>query len=359
MTVIKNDTALLERVDREKREQKVVELEGLVGGLECVVINTEINHHEEAAQELLNYTGFKFKEAFKDTHFKTIVLACEGSADIMVRSRLDDLDPFTDYNRNPRSYRTPHTRMETFIFVTTDINKYFRIQRDRGVEFTTSKIKDYNQYYYVETKPSKYTGISFGIMQWKTELKSYRRKKASNLEVQLDKPNDVYLNDIHELDHVAVRVRAEDRDDAILEFMRCTNYTFDMSIYVENLNSITNVTRLTNATFALVFTSGIASVDDVENAGPTEQFIHNYGVRPHHMAFRTENIEEVYEELKRNGLSFMVELVGKRDQGLKQTFSNMSPYTLLVNEYIHRYDDFKGFFTKNNVTLLTKATENQ
>ncbi len=62
--------------------------------------------------------------------------------------------------------------------------------------------------------------------------------------------------------------------------------------YVDKLNSITNVTRLTNATFALVFTSGIASVDDVENAGPTERFIHNYGVRPHHMAFRTENIEK-------------------------------------------------------------------
>ncbi len=56
--------------------------------------------------------------------------------------------------------------------------------------------------------------------------KKLSKKKASNLEVQLVKPDDMYLNDIHELDHVAVRVRAEDRDDAILEFMRCTNLYF-------------------------------------------------------------------------------------------------------------------------------------
>ncbi len=71
-------------------------------------------------------------------------------------------------------------------------------------------------------------------------------------------------------------------------------------------------------------------------------------------------LKKVYEQLKQNGMSFMVELVGEREQGLKtKLLVKMSPYTLLVNEYIHRYDGFKGFFTKNNVTLLTKATENQ
>ena len=29
------------------------------------------------------------------------------------------------------------------------------------------------------------------------------------------------------------------------------------------------------------------------------------------------------------------------------------------NEYIHRYSDFDGFFTKSNVTLLTGATDKQ
>jgi hypothetical protein len=32
---------------------------------------------------------------------------------------------------------------------------------------------------------------------------------------------------------------------------------------------------------------------------------------------------------------------------------------MLVTEYIHRYGDFDGFFTKSNVTLLTGATGRQ
>jgi hypothetical protein len=36
-----------------------------------------------------------------------------------------------------------------------------------------------------------------------------------------------------------------------------------------------------------------------------------------------------------------------------------SNHTLIVNEYIHRYGDFDGFFTRSNVERLTKATERQ
>lgn len=359
MTFIKDDTALIQRAEREIREQKASGLEGLVDGLECVIINTEINHHTLAAQELLNYTGFTFKEAFKDTYFKTIVLACEGSADILVRTHVDDLDPFMAFNKNPRSYQLPHTRMQTFVFGTSDIFEYVNIQKKRGVEFETTKVLDFDQYYYIESKPSKYTGISFGLLEWKTDLRNYRHKKAKDLHVELTKPDDAYLRNIHELDHVAVRVKSEHRDEAILEFMKYTNYQFDLAIYVQSLNSITNVTRCKNASFALVFTSGIESADAAKETGPTESFIENYGVRPHHMAFRTEHIESVFEALKKHGMGFLVDLVGSREQGLKQTFTEMSPYTLLVNEYIHRYDGFDGFFTKNNVTLLTKATEKQ
>ena len=58
-------------------------------------------------------------------------------------------------------------------------------------------------------------------------------------------------------------------------------------------------------------------------------------------------------------MEFIADLVGSHDEGLKQTFSAQSPNTLLVNEYIHRYGDFDGFFTKSNVSDLTKATEKQ
>jgi hypothetical protein len=58
-------------------------------------------------------------------------------------------------------------------------------------------------------------------------------------------------------------------------------------------------------------------------------------------------------------MRFLLDLVGSPDEGLKQTFTKGSPNTFLVNEYIHRYGDFDGFFTKSNVTDLTKATDAQ
>ena len=58
-------------------------------------------------------------------------------------------------------------------------------------------------------------------------------------------------------------------------------------------------------------------------------------------------------------MDFLIGLVGNEQEGLKQTFSVPSENTLLVNEYIHRYGDFDGFFTASNVTLLTGATNKQ
>ena len=86
-------------------------------------------------------------------------------------------------------------------------------------------------------------------------------------------------------EHVATRVRARDRDAAILEFLSLTNYHFEFTVYVESLNSITSVARLAAGEYAQVFTSGISpfSEDAPEASGPTERFIRNYGLRPHHM----------------------------------------------------------------------------
>ena len=128
---------------------------------------------------------------------------------------------------------------------------------------------------------------------------------------------------------------------------------------MKSLNSITSVARLSASDFAMVFTSGIAPFADLETSGPTERFTHSYGPRPHHLAWDTEAIDEVFAGLVDDGQEFLLDLVGSPDEGLKQTFSTMSPHTLLVNEYIHRFGKFDGFFTKSNVILLTEATGTQ
>jgi len=141
--------------------------------------------------------------------------------------------------------------------------------------------------------------------------------------------------------------------------MNLTNYKFDFAIYVKVFNSITNVARFSSKDFAMVFTSGISPYIDDEKSGPTEKFVYNYGPRVHHMAFRTKEIEKTVSALNSSGMSFLIDLVGSAQEGLKQIFSSPSENTLLVNEYIHRYGDFDGFFTKSNVTLLTGATAKQ
>jgi hypothetical protein len=141
--------------------------------------------------------------------------------------------------------------------------------------------------------------------------------------------------------------------------MFLTNYNYDFAIYVKTFNSITSVARLSKKDFAMVFTSGITAYKNLKTSGPTEKFIHNYGPRVHHIAFETKNIENVFTQLKKDRMKFLIELVGTEKQGLKQTFTIPSKNSFLINEYIHRYGDFDGFFTKNNVTLLTAATEKQ
>jgi 4-hydroxyphenylpyruvate dioxygenase-like putative hemolysin len=88
-------------------------------------------------------------------------------------------------------------------------------------------------------------------------------------------------------------------------------------------------------------------------------FVRNYGPRVHHLAFQAERIEETVEKIRGDGMEFLVDLVGSREEGLHQTFTAASPNTLILNEYIHRYDGFDGFFTKNNVAVLTEATGKQ
>jgi 4-hydroxyphenylpyruvate dioxygenase-like putative hemolysin len=354
-----SDDALRKKVALLLDERKNAGLEGLVGELQCVIINTEPDNLERAVQDLLRYTGFEFVEAFEDQEHVSYMLTTAGSADFLLRSRKRGDNPFRELNRHPKSEHLPNTRLETLVFSTPDIERYVYLQKSRGISFLTDHIIHAERYSFIQTAPSRFTGNSIGFVEWHREPRTFFTGAAQILPGRVAKPSSAYQKNIKELDHVATRVKAEDRDAAILEFMELTNYTFDFAIYVESLNSITNVARLPGAVFALVFTSGIASYSGEESSGPTEKFIYNYGARAHHMAFRTEHIDDTFDSLKKDGMEFLIELVGASEEGLKQTFSKPSPHTLLVNEYIYRYGDFDGFFTKSNVTELTAVTGNQ
>ncbi len=338
--------------------RKAIGLESLVGGLEAVIINTELENQKAAAEEFLCYTGYNYKDSFEDEDYKTCLLSCPKSADLLIRSRKKPDNPFVPVNTSPKSGHLPNTRLETFVYSCKDLEKYVSIQKKRRVEFITPEIVHYHDYDFIQTMPSKYTGNSLGLTQWKKPSRNWRGK-AKPLKWNLKKPKYAYLKNIGTLDHCATRIKAKDRDAAIVEFMYLTNYHFDFAIYVKSQNSITTVARLSHKDYAQVFTSGIAPYKNETESGPTEKFIHNYNTRVHHMAFVTKNIETTIKALGEDGLEYLLELVGCEEDGLKQTFTVASPNTLLTNEYIHRYSDFDGFFTKSNVTLLTEATDKQ
>jgi len=357
-----SDDVLRKAVERVAMDRKKRKLDGLVGGLQAVIINTEPDAQVAAISELLATTGLDIVDGFEDDFSRTAVLRVRGSADVLVTSRKVSDNPFAAMNRFPRTEARPNTRLETFVFETSDIERYVKAQMARGVKFLTKDIIRTEHYAFIQTPPSQYTANSLGFVEWLgTNGGGGRRQWAPSYDHPLDwgieKPAKDHLAYIKELDHAATRVRAQDRDAAIIELMELTNYDFEFAIYVDTLNSITNVARLKGDTFAMVVTSGISPFSEERASGPTEKFIRNYGPRVHHLAFNTEDIEDVYERLGRDGTRYLIRLVGSPKEGLKQTFTEPSENTFLVNEYIHRYGDFDGFFTKSNVTLLTQATD--
>lgn len=350
-----SDSNLKREATRVCEERSQLKLAGLTGGLEFVIINTEPKMQRSAVAELLTMTGFECCGAHEDDDSRDYVLTAPGSADIVVRSRKRSENPFAAVNRHPISMKLPNTRLETLVFRANDLEKYVEIQKSLGVKFLTSDIVRTDNFKFIQTPPSRFTGNSVGFVEWKGSARVYAGRGSVAVSDIPAKPERPYLLNIKRLDHIATRLTARDRDPAIIEFMQLTDYNFDMAIYVEQLNSITNVARLSTNDFAMVFTSGIHR--DSGSDGPTEKFVANYGARVHHMAFHTERIEETYESLKSDGVRYLIELVGSPDEGLKQTFTLPSEQTMLVTEYIRRYGSFDGFFSKKNVTLLTAASD--
>ncbi len=346
----KADTALDERRDAG--------LEGLVGGLDSVIIATETAHLVPAAYELLRYTGLACTEAFFDSDSQSYVLSVPGSASLIIRSR-EGSNPFAGMNMARLAKSLPNTRLETFVFSTPDIKEYVAIQKKCGIQFLTPGpiVSDY--FSFIQTAPSPYTGNSIGFIEWQDEMRTYAPTGATTVSPDITKPANKHLKNISNLDHAATRVKAQDRTAAILEFLSLTNYHYDFGVHVKSQNSITSVARRNKDDFAMVFTSGITPYTSDEASGPTEKFIRNYGTRVHHMAFKTKRIEETVAMLKKEGMKFLLELVGSEADGLKQIFSEPSGHTLIVNEYIQRFGNFDGFFTRSNVEKLTEATAKQ
>ena len=93
------------------------------------------------------------------------------------------------------------------------------------------------------------------------------------------------------IDHMATRILAGDREDAILEFLCLSNYYFWGAYNISDMNSSTNVNRVPHGhdieSPAKVFTANNTPfmVNSFKHLPmPTENFVRNYGRRMHHIA---------------------------------------------------------------------------
>lgn len=176
------------------------------------------------------------------------------------------------------------------------------------------------------------------------------------------------------VDHMATRILAGEREDAILEFLSMSSYYFWGAYDIADQNSSTNVNRhpdVSDEKFspAKVFTANNTPsfVNSFEKLPmPTEDFVRNFGRRMHHIAQEVldgdhasgvKNIDYVVEALEESGIPFLAKVVGecKDKPNLKQIFSKHSPYSVLITEYVERCFGYEGFFTKDNVAALTQA----
>ena len=174
-----DDSKLLEGVEKVKASRKKAGLEGLVGGLEAVIVNVEPGDEAAAVHQFLDWTGLDFAGAHATPKRNVAVLKQEGCADFLVTSRRTaEANPHRNFNVRPKTEAKPDARLETFVYKCRDLMRYVAIQKARGVRFATDGLVDAGPYRFIQTPPSAYTGNSLGFLQWKEREGDWQDRKS-------------------------------------------------------------------------------------------------------------------------------------------------------------------------------------
>ena len=287
----------------------------------------------------------------------------------------------------PLARQKPNARYVGEVFSVKDLGEIRNVLESHNIRFhypdeTENKFFSNPHFYF--TVPSSLTGNRVGYTpKGKYDIQAMEVGERFELDGEeksrLEKADAVARDKgalplILGVDHMATRILAGEREDAILEFLTMSNYYFWGAYNITDQNSSTNVNRNGNVdddklSPAKVFTANnIPSfVNSFENLPmPTEDFVRNFGRRMHHVAYEVvdgdhksgeKNVDFVVETLKELGVPFLAHVVGecKDKPDLKQIFSKHSQYSILITEYVERCYGFRGFFTRSNVAALTKA----
>ena len=366
-------------------------LNDLLGHMRGVVIQVEHGDAFAYLCELYLMGPYRFAAGFTNKTHRVFVLQSQPEFPrlfVLEPHAADYEDEITMVNRlYPLSSKKPNARYIGEIFQTKDVDATRDILESHNIRFNyhhETKNPFFTDSHFTFTFPSDFTNNRVGYSQ--LDIDDYDA-------LQLGKPFELKPEEVGKLnaiaafakqeridplvlglDHMATRILAGEREDAILEFLTMSNYYFWGAYNIAEMNSSTNVNRNGHVTDdkespAKVFTANntpsfVNSFDNLPM--PTEDFVRNYGRRMHHMAYEVvdgnhrggeKNVDYVVKTLMDKGVPFLAHVVGEclDDPNLKQIFSKHSQYSILITEYVERCHGYDGFFTKTNVAALTQA----
>ncbi len=372
-------TRLLEDRDRTG-------LTGMIHEIDALMITVEPGHSIDYVAELCLMTPYHYLVTLESKSHLTHILRIDlNSPDLLVREVKDPniRGIFRSLNEvYPIGSYKPNSRYMGEVLRVTDLHGVVGAQRERDFRFfsqdeirhlelpgnlAVSKPSPYthNIVAYLEREPDEPRVYALGWSSIRADAQdAYLAAKALQERLRID---DLILP----IDHLATRVYSQNREVAILEYLSWSSYHYWGSYDIKDQNSSTNVTKSVHHSQefrspAKVFTANNTPyfVNHLEKLpSPTETFVRNYGPRLHHIAVAVrdgetgglENIEYVVRAIREQGKDFLLDVVGSKQEGLKQIFSSASEHSSLIIEYVQRFGDFDGFFAKDNVAELTRA----
>ena len=375
-----------EYLARLLEERDRMGLTDMIHEIEALMITVDPGHSAQYIAELALMTPYHYLVSLESEAHWTHVLRIDlDSPDILLREVKDanTRGIFRSLNEiYPVGAKKPNSRYMGEIIRVSNLHRVVELQQTREFRFfsqddvrklelpgnlAVSKPSPYthNIVAYHEREPEEPRVYALGVSMVHAEVKAAcEAAKAVQKQLRID---DLLLP----IDHLATRIYSQNREVAILEYLSWSSYYFWGAYNIADQNSSTNVTKSVHGvpesrSPAKVFTANNTPyfVNHLEQLpSPTETFVRNYGPRLHHWALAVkdgerdgvENIDFVVKAIAEQGKGFLLDVIGSKEQGLKQIFSNASEHSSLIIEYVQRYGSFDGFFAKDNVAELTAA----
>lgn len=373
-------------LQRLLEERDRVGLTDLIREIDALMITVEPGHSLAYLAELSLMTPYHYLVTLEsESHLTHLMRIDMESPDLLVREVKDPATRgiFRSLNEvYPVGNHKPYSRYMGEIVRVRNLHEVVKLQRHREIRFfNADEVRKLELPGNLAVcKPSPYTHNIVAYMEREPEDMRVYALGISRIDMAAQEAYEAakelqYKLGIHTLlqpiDHLATRVYSQNREVAILEYLSLSSYYYWGSYDIKDQNSSTNVTKSIHYSKeakspAKVFTANntpyfVNHLDGLPS--PTETFVRNYGPRLHHIAVSVsdgetagmENIDFVVKSIAEQGKDFLLDVIGSKEEGLKQIFSSASEHSSLIIEYVQRFGEFDGFFARDNVAELTRA----